>query len=348
MSHVMMAPKPTHEEDPVATDTPPPGPTTPSGTTAAPPHPPTGAQPPTDGRRRALPPTESGRPGSAQAPAPALSRRDQRWVLRRCSKRGHVLARLTDPVAARLTAQGPHGVLLRCLRCGTFVDPDSDTATARVIGTATEPAGLGDVPQVLRGTHGRKLALLRVLALERGGRGLLLLGAALGIAQLASSHVSVAEWLGRLANAAQPLANQLGWDVLHSDVLAQVQSWLGHSGTTYTLVAWLLAAYGGLQLVEGVGLWGGWLWAEYLAVVATSLFVPLEVYEIHHRTTALKIAALLVNLLAVGYLVHKGRLFGYRGGHPAYLAEVRDATLLADELRATGRSTQDLANHHLV
>jgi uncharacterized membrane protein (DUF2068 family) len=305
--------------------------------------------PPLPHRHQApLPQTAAGEPGAPEAPAPALSRRDQRWVLHRCSRKGHVLARVADPVSQRLTAQGPLGELLRCLRCGTFVDPASDTATAEVIGDPDRPAPLDDVPQVLRGTHGRKLALLRVLAVERGGRGLLLLLAAAGIARLARSHVSVADWLGRVAQAAQPLGNQLGWDVLRSNLLAEAQSLLGHAGTTYTMVAWLLAGYGVLQMVEGIGLWGGWLWAEYLAVVATSLFVPLEVYELIHHATVLKSGALLVNLVAVVYLVYKGRLFGFRGGHPAYLAEVRDATLLADELRATGRGTVDLTSHHLV
>lgn len=296
-----------------------------------------------------LPETSAGRPGAPQAPRPGLSRRDQRWVLRRCSRRGHVLARMDDPIAEWFAVDGPGGnTLLRCLRCGGFVDPDSDTATARVVGSPDHPAALSEVPQVLRGSHGRKLALLRVLALERGGRGLLLVIAAAGIARLASSHVSVAEWLGQVARAAQPLGDQLGWDVLRSNLLAEAQTLLGYSSTTYTVAAWALAAYGAVQVVEGVGLWGGWLWAEYLAVVVTSAFVPLEVYELYHHATPLKAGALLVNLVAVAYLIYKGRLFGFRGGHLAYLAEVRDATLLADELRAQGRTTTGLDSHHLL
>lgn len=299
--------------------------------------------------KAALPDTTAGQPGAAQAPPAALSRRDQRWVLHRCSRRGHVLAHLGDPIREAVTGEGPGGAeLLRCLRCGTFVDPASGIATVRVVGTGEKPAALGDVPQVLRGSHGRKLALLRILALERGGRGLLLVLAAAGIARLASSHVSVAQWLGRVAESAQPLGNQLGWNVLRSNLLTEAQSLLGHSSTTYTVVAWALFGYGVLQIVEGIGLWGGWLWAEYLAVIATSAFVPLEVYELYHHATALKAGALLVNVLAVGYLIYKGRLFGLRGGHLAYLAEVRDATLLADLLRAAGRTTAGVDSHHLV
>jgi uncharacterized membrane protein (DUF2068 family) len=259
-------------------------------------------------------------------------------VLRRCAGRGHVLAYLSDPVAARFQAPGPAGTLLRCLRCGVFVDPRRpDTHPEVVLGTAAAPVPLGAVPLVLRGAHGRKLALLRLLAVERLCRGLLLLLLAVAIAGLASRHVQVAAWLSGLVQAAQPLGRQLGWDVTRSQLLAEAQRLLGHSARTYITVAWLVAGYAALQLVEGGGLWAARRWAEYLAAVATSLFVPVETYELVHHPTALKAVALAVNVAAVVYLVWKGRLFGVRGGHAAYLAEVRDATLLADELRSAGR-----------
>ncbi|HEY6795791.1 MAG TPA: DUF2127 domain-containing protein [Kineosporiaceae bacterium] len=286
--------------------------------------------------------------GASTRQARVLRPRESRWLLRRCGRKGHVLAHLDDALASRLTAGGPDGDLLRCLRCGTFVDPSSPGLSAQVLGTGQAPVTLAGLPLVLRGAHGRKLALLRVLALERGGRGLLLMVAAAGLAQLASSHVAVAEWLGQVAKAAQPLGDQIGWDVARSHVLEEARSLLGNSAGTFTLVAWLAAGYGMLQIVEGVGLWGGWRWAEYLAAVATSAFVPLELYELLDRPTLLKVAALAVNLVAVGYLVVKGRLFGVRGGHAAYLAEVRDATLLADELVVADRDPAELTGHHLL
>ena len=287
--------------------------------------------------------TAGATPGGAPAgnPPRTLTRREARWVLRRCGRRGHVLAYLGDPVAARFEGAGPAGPLLRCLRCGTFVDPTHpDTHPQVVLGTASDRVPLSRVPLVLRGAHGRKLALLRLLAVERGGRGLLLLLLAVAIAQLASRHVQVAAWLTNLTQAAKPLGDQLGWDVGRSQLLGEAQRLLGHSGRTFTAVAWLVAGYAVLQMVEGAGLWAARRWAEYLAAVATSLFVPLETYELVHRPTVLKALALVVNIAAVVYLVWKGRLFGVRGGHAAYLAEVRDATLLADELRFVGRRTE--------
>lgn len=60
--------------------------------------------------------------------------------------------------------------------------------------------------------------------------------------------------------------------------------------------------YGLLEGVEGVGLWLDKLWAEYLTVIATSLLVPLELYELARKPTLLKAAGIAVNLAIVAYL----------------------------------------------
>jgi uncharacterized membrane protein (DUF2068 family) len=65
--------------------------------------------------------------------------------------------------------------------------------------------------------------------------------------------------------------------------------------------------YGLLEIVEGVGLWLDKLWAEYLTVTATSLLVPLELYELVRSPTVLKAAGITVNLLIVGYLARRLR-----------------------------------------
>jgi uncharacterized membrane protein (DUF2068 family) len=61
--------------------------------------------------------------------------------------------------------------------------------------------------------------------------------------------------------------------------------------------------YGVLELVEGVGLWLEQRWAEWLTVVATSLLIPLEVYELVRRPTVLKAIGIAVNVLIVIYLI---------------------------------------------
>jgi uncharacterized membrane protein (DUF2068 family) len=60
--------------------------------------------------------------------------------------------------------------------------------------------------------------------------------------------------------------------------------------------------YSALQLTEGIGLWMQKRWAEYLTVIATSLLIPVEIYEIYDKFTWLRIGALVVNLFVVWYL----------------------------------------------
>lgn len=85
-----------------------------------------------------------------------------------------------------------------------------------------------------------------------------------------------------------------------------------------------LAAYAGLEGVEAVGLWRGRRWAEYLTFVATIVLIPLEVYEIVRRPTALKAVTLVVNVAIALYLIVAKRLFGVRGGQRAE-EEIRQA-----------------------
>jgi len=65
--------------------------------------------------------------------------------------------------------------------------------------------------------------------------------------------------------------------------------------------------YGTLFGVEGVGLWKGKRWAEYLTSILTSLLIPFEVYELVRRLTLVRVAALVINLAAVVYLVYRLR-----------------------------------------
>lgn len=60
--------------------------------------------------------------------------------------------------------------------------------------------------------------------------------------------------------------------------------------------------YAGLRVTEGVGLLMEKLWAEYLTVAATTIFLPWEVYEIVQRLDWIRIGLLVVNLSVLAYL----------------------------------------------
>ena len=61
--------------------------------------------------------------------------------------------------------------------------------------------------------------------------------------------------------------------------------------------------YSSLLMTEGIGLWLEKRWAEFLTVIATSLLIPLELYEIYEKFTFVRLAILVVNLLIVWYLI---------------------------------------------
>jgi uncharacterized membrane protein (DUF2068 family) len=61
--------------------------------------------------------------------------------------------------------------------------------------------------------------------------------------------------------------------------------------------------YSALFLTEGIGLALRKRWAEYFTIISTSLFIPLEVYELAKRLTLAKGVLLLVNAGIVAYLV---------------------------------------------
>ena len=61
--------------------------------------------------------------------------------------------------------------------------------------------------------------------------------------------------------------------------------------------------YSALLLTEGTGLLLGKRWAKFFTIIATSSFVPLEVYELIQRVNAAKLVVLLLNIAVVAYLV---------------------------------------------
>jgi uncharacterized membrane protein (DUF2068 family) len=61
--------------------------------------------------------------------------------------------------------------------------------------------------------------------------------------------------------------------------------------------------YSALFLVEGTGLYFEQRWAEYLTLIATASFLPLEVYELIQKVDAFKILILLVNVAVFVFLM---------------------------------------------
>jgi uncharacterized membrane protein (DUF2068 family) len=65
--------------------------------------------------------------------------------------------------------------------------------------------------------------------------------------------------------------------------------------------------YAGIFLTEGTGLLARKHWAEYMTLISTGLFIPLEVYEMFRHFTWMKVAVTIVNVLIVWYLAARVR-----------------------------------------
>jgi uncharacterized membrane protein (DUF2068 family) len=140
--------------------------------------------------------------------------------------------------------------------------------------------------------------LLPWIAAERAVRAVLLV--AIGMVLLTHPH---ADWAGEISH----LARQFGLDPKSNwiqRIIVNVKKIGVGQDTFYGAVA---LAYGALEGVEAYGLWMRRRWGEWLTVVATSLLLIPEIWELTKSVSPLKLGALLVNLLVVAYLLWRLR-----------------------------------------
>jgi uncharacterized membrane protein (DUF2068 family) len=125
-----------------------------------------------------------------------------------------------------------------------------------------------------------------------------LIAAGLGALGLMNAGVSDAaqEWLERLAlGNGERLAGMAATRMLPY-LNAATPRQFGAIG----LGAFLYAA---VFLVEGVGLWRGKRWGEYLTIAVTTSLLPFEIAAIVNRVTLVRVATLAINLFVIAYLV---------------------------------------------
>ncbi len=244
--------------------------------------------------------------------------------LRACGRHGHVLYAPTErELADRIRASTVVGEAWRCLRCGDFT-PQKPTMTG--------PAN--DAPVPARGKALRQAVILRVLAIERVIRGVVLVAAAYGIHRFANAQTSLRRAFSNALPAARPLADRLGVDIDRSWWAREATRALHARHSTLTWLAVGVAAYALVELVEGIGLWLLRRWAEYLTVVATAVFLPIEVHDLFKGVTVTRLVTFGINVAAVVYLVIAKRLFGVRGGRASYEKELAGQSLLELEWAA--------------
>jgi uncharacterized membrane protein (DUF2068 family) len=164
--------------------------------------------------------------------------------------------------------------------------------------------------------------VLRLIAIDRVIHFVVLVLLGLGVELFAAHRTSLHDAYYKILTALQggvaggPVQTTGHVGILHDlDRLFTLRS-----GTLHEVGAALLA-YGILEGIEAIGLWFAQRWAEYLTFIATTVLLPLEIYEIVHQGSVLKVIGFLINLAVVVWLLWRKRLFGLNGGGKAEAAE---------------------------
>jgi uncharacterized membrane protein (DUF2068 family) len=262
-------------------------------------------------------PPDSPRPNAPNRPLPGTVKPQRfrpklHYELLVCGVSGHELVG-TDAAELRpqdqVLAVEAEGVRWhRCLRCDSWLPlPPPESPTRETLPPREEL----ELP--LRGRPLRDKIVLRAIAIDRGLHFVVLALLGFAILLFASRQAELRSTFYKVA------ADLSGGPVQKDRVglLGELNKLFSLRSSTLHLVGLGVLGYAALEGVEAVGLWLQKRWAEYLTLIATALFIPLEVYEVVHKGSPLKVIALIVNVAIVAYLLYAKRLFGIRGGAAA-------------------------------
>jgi len=234
------------------------------------------------------------------------SRPPNRYELFTCGWKGHVLVGLD---AAEVTEAD--SVLVRvyggmrwyhCLRCGSWIPrlPPRDPVRPRV-------PSRHEIELPLRGPLLRDRYVLRLIAFDRAVHVTLLSALAFVIFFFVGNHAALQRDYTQIIQA-------FGGPSKAHPFLGRFQHYFSISSRHLDETGVAVSAFAALEAVEMVGLWFAKRWAEYLTFIATTVFLPLEVYELTSGISALKVITFVLNLAIALYLLWAKRLFGLNGG----------------------------------
>ena len=148
------------------------------------------------------------------------------------------------------------------------------------------------LPSLAKPKHNQWLILIAAFKLAQA-----LLFAALGVGALKLLHKDAADLLAQLAE-----------HLHHTPETRFVNFLLKYAPLVndhlLRRIGAMVFIYAGLDLIEGIGLYLEQTWAEYLTLVITASFLPLEVFEVYRRITIIRVSLLVVNALVFLYLLN--------------------------------------------
>ena len=199
----------------------------------------------------------------------------------------------------------------RCLRCDSWLPLPAPADPAR-----EHPPERDEIELPLRGRPLRDKIVLRLIAINRALHFVVLGLLGIAILLFASHRAAFRERFYRVLTDLQGGAVSGGGHSQHG-LLGEIDKLFSLQSSRLHLFAAVILAYAAIEGVEAVGLWYQLRWAEYLTFLVTASLLPIEVYELAHRLSPLKVLAFVINVAVVVYLLYAKRLFGIRGGSRA-------------------------------
>jgi uncharacterized membrane protein (DUF2068 family) len=143
-------------------------------------------------------------------------------------------------------------------------------------------------------THKKRNRWLELIALYKLLQAALLVSVGVGVLKLL--HKDVADVLSHVARELRmnPEGHLVGFLLEKSAMLDDHRL---HQ------ISLFLFGYAALGVIEGLGLMLEKVWAEYFTAFITASFLPIEIFELMHRVTWLRVGLFVVNLAVLVYLV---------------------------------------------
>jgi uncharacterized membrane protein (DUF2068 family) len=247
-------------------------------------------------------------------------RPDNFYELLTCGWKGHYLVGVGAATVLpedSLVVRERDGVRwFRCLRCDAWI-----AGEAPVEPTQDHVPSQDEIDLPARGPLLRDRYVLRLIAIDRAIHVIVLSVLAVVLFTFARHDATLHR---DYVNIMSDLSGTTPGEAQVKGVLGYLGKAFKYSPARLIRLGFLVLAYAALEASEMVGLWMNKRWAEYLTLIATTVLVPIEIYELSLSVSVFKVVTLVINVAIVVYLLLAKRLFGLRGGHKVQLERHRE------------------------
>lgn len=136
---------------------------------------------------------------------------------------------------------------------------------------------------------------LKSIAILEATKGVLALVVSLGVHQLVGKDI-------------QQFVESLSLS-LHLNPAGYLQNTLINAATSLNnkslfIVGLVAFVYAIIRFIEAYGLWHGYRWTQWFALISGAIYIPFELYDIVINTSILSVVLLMINLVVVAYLYY--------------------------------------------